>query len=150
MGSAIIGFEYWTKDNKPVRSREPFKETPNIKMGKDGRKQIKHFWAFPVWNYKAGQIQILELTQATIQRGIKALVDSQEWGDPKNYDISINRVGEDLSTEYSVFPSPHKDTPQEALEAYAKIPLDLTRLYEGKDPFMSDATSQEIDPDIGN
>ena len=28
LSSAIIGYEYWTENNKPVRSREPFQGIP--------------------------------------------------------------------------------------------------------------------------
>ena len=39
---------------------------------------IKHFWAFVVWNYNDNLIQILEITQATIQRGLKIKIDNRE------------------------------------------------------------------------
>src|SRR5690349_12062852 len=70
LSSAIVGYEYFTKENKPVRQQEAFEEVPaDIK---DGGK-IKPFWAFAVWNYQAKQIQILELTQKSIMTSIKAL-----------------------------------------------------------------------------
>ena len=28
LGSAIVGWQYWTKDKKPVRQKEVFTETP--------------------------------------------------------------------------------------------------------------------------
>ena len=47
-------------------------------------------------------VQVLEVTQVQIQGGIKALVDSKHWGDPKAYDITINRSGSGFDTEYIV------------------------------------------------
>ena len=60
LASAIVGFEYWTTQNKPVRSKDGWDEKPeDIKTEKDGSFRINHFWAFPVWNYEAEKIQIL-------------------------------------------------------------------------------------------
>lgn len=53
-------------------------------------------------------VQILEVTQATIQSAIANLVSSQEWGNPREYDITVTRKGSKLDTEYTVQPSPHK------------------------------------------
>src|SRR3990172_6527620 len=45
LSKAIIGFQYFTDENKPVRSKVPFTKIPNdIKVGG----QIKHIWAFVV------------------------------------------------------------------------------------------------------
>ena len=134
--SAIVGYEYWNDDNKPVRSREPFAETPGIRAGKDGTPgKIKHFWAFVVWNYEAKAVQIMEVTQSTIQSQIKAIVDNKKWGDPKGYDITITRTGEGLETNYVVMPNPHAALEAEVAEALDSTPVDLAKLYTGEDPF---------------
>jgi len=65
LSSAIVGWEYWNIQDKPVRQQEPFEDMPeDIKHDKDGRVSIKHFWAFVVWNYQEKKVQILELTPA--------------------------------------------------------------------------------------
>ena len=140
LSSPVVGYEYWTNDVKPIRSKTQFKETPNIRLDKDGNPtKIKHFWAFVVWNYEAGAVQILELTQSTIQSVIKALVDNKKWGDPKNYDITINRIGEGFDTEYSVVPNPCTGLDQEILMQYAAKKINLEALYDGKNPFKENA-----------
>ena len=144
MSSAIVGYEYWTNENKPVRSPEPFRETLNIKIDGNGKKSIKHFWAFVVWNYKAKQIQILELTQSTIMGAIEALVKNEDWGDPKNYDITISRVGDGMETEYATMPSPHKTAPVEATQSYADMTIHIKKLYTGDDPFEAEAKTNDI------
>src|SRR3990167_10963883 len=58
LSSAIIGWEYFTTENKPIRSREQFEERPDD-LKKDGK--INHFWAFVVWNYEEKRVQILEI-----------------------------------------------------------------------------------------
>ena len=144
LSSAITGYEYFTKENKPVRSQEPFKATPNIKTGQDGSKSIKHFWAFAVWNYEANKVQILEITQTSIQKAITALVANVKWGSPMEFDISITKVGEGLATEYSIMPNPKESTPAEILEEFKNKYIDLTALYRGENPFEVKQESEEI------
>lgn len=45
-------------------------------------------------------IKILKLTQVTIQDAILNLAHDENRGDPKNYDIMINRRGSGFDTEY--------------------------------------------------
>ena len=68
LSSAIVGFEYFNESNKPVRSKEPFETTSDIK--KNGK--VKFFWAFSVYNYLESKVQIMEITQKTIQKDIGA------------------------------------------------------------------------------
>lgn len=133
LSSAIVGWEYFTKDNKPVRQAEPFDDEPHdIKQGG----KVKPFWAFVVWNYQTSSVQILELTQKSIMNAIKSLVDNPKWGDPKQYDIAITRTGESLDTEYNVQGEPPiGPTSEEILTAYKARPINLEALYEGANPF---------------
>ena len=137
LSSAIVGYEYWNTNNKPTRSKEASKSIPDdIRLDKDGNPtKVKHFWAFVVWNYESEAIQILEITQATIQGAIKAIVDNKKWGSPKNYDITITRTGEGFDTEYSVMPNPHSDLEGKIIEAFEEKQIDLDALFEGANPF---------------
>lgn len=135
LSSAIVGYEYWNTQNKPVRSREAFDKLPeDIQIDKDGNpKKIQHFWAFVVWNYQDKKVQILQLTQKSIMTAIQGLVHDTDWGNPKNYDITVNKTGDGFDTEYSVTPRPHS-----AFEAVKDIPkIDLEALFKGEDPFAS-------------
>lgn len=134
LSSAIIGYEYFNTSNKPVRSRTPFDETPDIKNDSE----VKHFWAFVVWNYEAERIQILELTQTGIMKYIQSLIKNPKWGSPKGYDITVNRTGAGLNTEYTTVCSPHSSLPVEITNAYAKTNINLSALYENADPFKSE------------
>ena len=49
LSSAIVGYEYFTTENKPVRQKEAFDDYP-LDIKKGGK--IKPFWAFVVWNYE--------------------------------------------------------------------------------------------------
>jgi hypothetical protein len=148
LSSAIVGWQYWNKDSKPVRSKTKWAEVPqDIKVEKDGKVSIKHFWAFPVWNYEAKAVQILEVTQQTVMNGIKALVDNKKWGDPKGFDITVTRTGEGFDTEYSVMPNPHTPIEDEILAICEKKTINLENLYSGADPFAV-AKTLEGDRDV--
>lgn len=140
LSSAVVGFEYWNVEGKPVRLKEHPQAFPvDIRVEKDGSKKIKPFWAFVVWNYQTKQIQILELTQKSIMNAVKAVVDNAKWGNPQGYDITITKTGEGLDTEYSTIPSPHSPIDTEIENARKEKSIDLTALFEGLDPFAVNA-----------
>jgi len=142
VSSAIVGYEYWTKENKPTRSKTQFKTVPqDIKDGGT----IKHFWAFVIYNYDDKQIQVMEITQKTIMTSLKNLIDSPKWGDPKNYDITITRQGQDLDTTYTVLPSPHSELPEDIKTQVEKMKINLEALYTGDDPFADNDMANEIE-----
>lgn len=144
MTPLITGWMYWNKDGKPVRLRnQPDIAPQDLREGE----KIKHFWAFGVWGHKAGKLQILEITQASIQGPMTELVTNDDWGPPQDYDITIVKKGEKLDTEYTVTPSPHKDIPLEAKIALKKQPIHLEVLFHGGDPFdgsRSEITKEDV------
>ena len=135
LSSAITGYEYWTNESKPIRSKVPFENTPNIKVVDGKPQKVKHFWAFIVWNYATKNVEILELTQSTIMSAMTNLIADADWGSPKGYDIKVTRSGQGIETEYAVSPKPHKDTDPDILMAYADKKINLNALYEGANPF---------------
>lgn len=143
MSSAVVGFEYWTQDKKPVRSKTPFEGVPEDAKLDDGTFKQKHFWAFVVWNYEEKRLQIMELTQSTIMSSIEALVANKKWGAPQGYDIVIQAEGDGLEREYTVVPEPHTEAPKADISK-----INLEALFTGEDPFNSASTgSGEIRPE---
>jgi hypothetical protein len=132
LSSAIVGFEYFNKDNKPVRSEIEFEEVPED-IKENGK--IKEFWAFVVWNYNLGKIQIMELTQKSIMNQIMALINNPKWGDVKSFDITISKKGKSLETEYNTVPNPKTDLEEVVKEKYKNTKINLDALYYGNDPF---------------
>lgn len=133
LSSAIVGYEYFNSDNKPVRSKEPFEEAPSD-MKSGGR--INPFWAFLIWNYDAKRIQIMEITQKTIMMPLQALIKNPKWGNPRGYDITITRKGSGMQdTEYAVVPNPHTALDASIAEQFKKSTIDLELLCVGGDPF---------------
>lgn len=136
---ALIGYEYWTAEKKPVRLREFPEVQPEDMRTED---TMKEFWVFLVWNYKVEKVQILELTQTSIKEQLQTYVDDPDFGDPMGYDIVIKRAGDGLETKYSIIAKPPADIPKKALEAFNNVTVNLEALFDGEDPFaVSVATS---------
>jgi hypothetical protein len=150
LDSAIIGQVFWieTKEGRrPIRKHQDEK----ISAGElDADSDIRHFWAFPVYNIKDKKIQIMEITQKTIMNAINALVKSNDWGDPKEYDLNVTREGEGKQTEYHVMPSPKKPLDPGVIQLYKDMNIRIEKLYSADDPFEAteNVTKQETIVDI--
>lgn len=140
LGQAITGYEYFNTEKKPVRSPEFPKSTPNIGKNEKGIiNPVKHFWAFPIWNYATNKIEILELTQSTIQSAIAGYSADEDWGDVTEFDITVNKKGELLTTEYQIRPSPKKPLSDDIKEAMKNAPRpNLEALFTNANPFETD------------
>lgn len=153
MSEPVMGWEYWTapkgkEKGKPVRSKERPNVIPLDADLKNGWNP-KYFWAFVVYNLDAKKIQILEITQSTILAPLQQLVANEDWGDPRQYSITINRKGEGLESEYNLVPSPAKPTPDSVIAQYRDAKVRLELLFEGKDPFdiTAESTPKEDFPE---
>ena len=93
------------------------------------------FYAFVVYNYNESKVQILEMTQAKLQAELLQLANDEDWGDPKEYDISIVKTGEGMETRYNTVPKPKKAQTQEIQQAFADAEINLMALFSGDDPF---------------
>lgn len=138
LSSAIVGYEYWNTQNKPIRSEQGWEEMPSdIRMEKNGSpSKVKHFWAFVVYNYNDKRIQILEITQKGIMTTMKGYITEEAWGSPKGYDFVVSKSGQGLDTEYAVIANPHTTIDPEIVKSYESKTIDLTALFEGLDPFQ--------------
>lgn len=131
--SPIVGWSWWTEeeDGKKVPHRVyTFNDVPS-----EYRPEARHFWALIVMNHNTDDINILEITQKSIQAGIKALTDDEDWGVPYDYDINVTRTGEKLETKYTVTPSPKKKLDLHIDLQHKADNIRLEALYDGEDPF---------------
>ena len=135
----IIGWEDW-QDKKPIRT----KTKPEKSI--DPQKPAKHFWGMIIWNYLKEDIQILEITQRSIQSAIEALVKDKDWGSPFLFDIKVIKEGDGMDTEYTINPVPHKPVAAEVLEAYRNKPCFLEALYNGEDPWDMTKSGNQRSP----
>lgn len=133
LSSAVVGWEYWTKANKPVRSKDAWEDEPiDAKVNEKTGQFQKHFWAFVVYNYDAKKVQIMEITQKTIQEAIEAYVANTKWGHPTGYDLVINASGDGLEREYTVIAEPHSPAPEADISQ-----INLQALFSGSEPFAT-------------
>ena len=130
LSKPIIGWEDW-ENKKPLRFR--MNEKPDRAI--DAQKPIKHFWAFICFNYSKNEIQIMEITQKSIQSAIEQLAKDADWGSPFEYDIKVIKEGDGMDTEYTINPVPHKLVSADILDAFHNKPCNLELLFDGKDPF---------------
>jgi len=132
LSKPVMGFEYWTADNKPKRSKENWAEVPaDIRKDKAGKNtKVKHFWSFLVYNYATKSVQSFEITQTTIMKALKALIENPKWGNPEKYDITINKTGKELLTKYAVVPNPHSEITEDITKALAETEIDLEAIFE--------------------
>jgi len=128
----MMGWLDW-QDKKPLRFSMSAKPDKPV----DANKPIKHFWAMIVWNYLKEEIQILEITQKSVQSAIEQLAKDADWGNPFSYDIKVIKEGDGMDTEYTINPVPHKPINAEILEAFKAKPCFLGALYQGADPFIN-------------
>ena len=147
----ILGQEYWkTIDGKrtPIRKEMHVKiPITELEVDEDGKiKTPRHFWAMVCWNIKADKPQILEITQKRIQKAIEAMSKSEDWGDPLEYDIEIEREGEKFETTYTVRPCPKKPFDAGKVQMVKDLNINLEALFESGDPFAREKLDvDEID-----
>ena len=141
LSDAIVGWVGWTPDNKPVRA------TSNKSTELGPCRDIREFWAMIVYNLTAGEIQIWEVTQKGIKDAINGLYKNEEWGDPKEYTLTVNRTGQGRDdTKYTVMPDPKKPVPDDIIHQFNEAKIDLNALFEGGDPFAAGAEAEEVIP----
>jgi hypothetical protein len=80
-----------------------------------------------------------------------ARLHREEWGDPRDYSITINRKGESLETECSVVPSPAKAGPADIIEQFKERAINLEALFSGGNPFEEAGPTSNGDvTEVGN
>jgi hypothetical protein len=153
LSNAIVGFEWWVANGKegrkPVRVRTAEEVPDEVRSTLDDRRRVRHFWAFTVYNYEAKAVQVLVLKQQTIMRAIEAFGKNPKWGDPRGYDLIVEKTrtgSQARDVEYSVIPEPPTKVDSGVAELAKNVSVDLEALYAGEDPF---AIVQEETPVAG-
>lgn len=150
LNQAVVGWEYWTNDNKPVRSETKFEKTPGIRVDEKTKKadRPRQFAAFIVWSVEEQKVGILQINQASI---LKALAEIDAGDD---YDLStmttlikVSRTGEGLKTKYTVLPVPvnAKTAPPENWKELADA-IDLKKVMFETDADTEEAEVEKAEP----
>lgn len=155
----VLGWEGWYQ-GKPVRvsPNEPLSEEEQALLDKrkrdDGTEypSYQQFGACLVYNYAVGAVQIWEFTQASIKSAFTQYISDPEWGDLREFDLTIERTGKGLQTRYAVSPSPKKPQTDEVKKAFAATRLDPKTLLTDKGNLerlakIKEAAGAQISPD---
>jgi len=147
VSNVLVGYEYWSRENKPVRLRQlPETRPADLRQDKDGKDApIKHFWSFIVIDRADNTVKLLMITQSSVMNQINDLLTNEDWGDPKDYDLTVVRKGKDLETKYSTQPSPRKPLSKEEKELVEKSDLDLAKMIFGD---RKEEPNEEVDQEV--
>lgn len=129
----ISGWLEWI-DKKPIRTTLGDGEPEAT----DDDSPPKKFVAFAVIDRKDGLVKILELTQQSVIKAIRALANNPDWGNPFTYDINVTKTGESLKTKYTVQPSPKKPLNKVEMAEADEKKCNLEALFAGEDPWDVD------------
>lgn len=134
-----MGNELWI-GGKPVRKRLGEEFTPQEKASADTNKftgqpkSVQHFWACVVWDYKTNSIQLLNITQGTIQTDLLKLAKNPKWGSLDRFDINIIRGKTGQQVQYTVQPEPPTPMPADIKSRLAQVKVDMDKYFEGGHP----------------
>ena len=146
--TAVMGWVGWKHSidgDEPLRG--DMDEYDKIKNLSDD--EPKHFWALTIWDYADEEVKCWDITQSTIQQALTSYANNSAWGDPRQYNITILRKGEQLSTKYNLVAEPPiSDPPPESIEAAKAAKIDLRELFAGESPFGVESRSDEKPPVI--
>jgi hypothetical protein len=150
IGNPVSGFVFFGKTKrddgtetvKPYRRRESEREfsleemiNRDVRMKPDGEIEgQKYFVMGLVYNYQKEKLQVLEITQKSILKALKSYVESEEYGHPSGYDLTIEKKGDGLNTEYTVVVSPPKPLSAEIENLIGETSCDLQKIFDGEYP----------------
>ena len=114
---------------------------PREGRGGPGTADVKFAIACPVYNFDAGAVQVLSLTQKSILKELDQISQMEDYEDLLSWDFQLNKKGSGLLTEYTLRPVPRKKGSQEHIDAAwleAKSNgFDISRLLQGANPFKA-------------
>ena len=144
-GSMIEGYRAFI-NNKPIR-RKTLEEIPINELGTNQFGQQEKpvlFWAFPVYVFDETTVQVCEIHQVGLMRELERLGNNPNWGDPRLFNVSIMKTSVGSQTRYQLTPT-RDSFPQEHADSagLAADSIDLTKLFEGDDPFLSSFDSAQ-------
>jgi len=135
---AVRGYEGWeyifdeqTQQQVKRPHRVPI-ENRN-ELSRAGYEEVKHFYAFAVYNFQMGAIQCWQINQSTIQDRLEELAEIH--GVPTAYDLQVLRKGTGKNdTKYSIEKvEPTTESTSVAFRALEESTIDLRQLFAGGD-----------------
>ena len=116
--------------------------TPREGRGGPGTADVKFCIAVPVFNFEAGAVQVMSISQKSILRELDAISQEEDYTELTTWDFTLSKKGSGLLTEYKLRPAPRKKgadaTIAAAWEETKTAGFDLARLLTGGNPFKAD------------
>jgi hypothetical protein len=113
--------------------------TPREGRGGPGTADVKFAIAVPIWNYEAGSVQVMQITQKSLLRELDAISQQEDYANLLEWDMTISKKGSGLNTEYRLRPAPRKKGTQDTISSAWKEALDagfdISRLLTGGNPY---------------
>lgn len=141
LGKTVSGYEYWTADNKPVRSKERFTEMPGVRVENGKPDRAKQFVCLVVWDCLGKAVRCLQVSQSGILTAFAEMQAAEL--DLSVMAIRISATGTGKNKKYTVMPVPTKADmkPTAWQEAYDAIDLEL--LFN-EAPAVSDSAAADL------
>ena len=145
----VIGTEYWVElpdgSRKPKRVRVGVNvEVGEVALNKYGGLSISHWHGYAVYNYEEKKVQVMNVTQKSIQSALRNLDSNSDWGEPTKYDIEIRR--QDDGKGYTVTPLPPKELSKEIKEIIENTRIYLENLYSSVNyPYGGNPFEEQMD-----
>jgi hypothetical protein len=112
---------------------------PREGRGGPGTADVKFCIAIPVFNYEAGAVQVLSISQKSILRELDSISQEEDYANLTEWDFTLSKKGSGLTTEYKLRPAPRKKgsdaTISAAWEEVKAAGFSLDRLLTGSNPF---------------
>jgi hypothetical protein len=126
------GGKFLTLKNKGDSVKIRIVSTP-VHFQREWQGQKKERFAWLVIDRADGKIKVF-VGGVSIYLGIRDLYNSEDWGDPTKYDITITRTEESPANYYRIVPSPKKtELTDEEREMIATTEIDLLKMFaDGK------------------
>jgi hypothetical protein len=116
--------------------------TPREGRGGPTTADIKFCIAVPVFNYEAGAVQVMSISQKSILRELDAISQEEDYSNLTEWDFTLSKKGSGLTTEYKLRPAPRKKgsdaTIAAAWEETKSAGFLLDRLLTGGNPFKAE------------
>lgn len=135
--SPVLGYVYFNTENKPVRSKEIPKNPQDLGTNKFTGEinKINHFWGLKVYNFSTKRVELLEIKQKTILSQILSFAGDSDWGDPRDFNITIDKKGDynkKEKVEYLVKFSPkNNEITEEMQKAIDDYDIDFEEWFRG-------------------
>lgn len=115
---------------------------PREGRGGPGTADVKFCCAIPIFNYEAGAVQVMSISQKSILRELDSISLEEDYADLLAWDFTLSKKGSGLKTEYTLRPAPRKKgsdaTISAAWEETKAAGFQLDRLLTGGNPFKEE------------